>query len=143
MTNYKVLKSVAHDLGQSFLSDKNSVDSFKSYVPERLFTLARDHALPRIQIDFFNGTITPTAFAVGDVLKSISLYKRALPRLVESQGASWDTVRGAGLELVFELPTDSPAATNGKSVTPSFRCSVHILDDRGVSHVGRPTNWCR
>jgi hypothetical protein len=142
MTNYKVLKSVAHDLGESFLSDKNSVDSFKSYVPERLFVLACDHALSRIQIDFFKGTITPTVFAVGDVLKSISLYKRALPRLVESQGASWDTVRGAGLELVFDLPS-ARAVDGGEPVTPSFKCSVHILDDRGVSHVGRPTNWCR
>jgi hypothetical protein len=142
MTNYKVLKSVAHELGQSFLSDKNSVDSFKSYVPERLFVLARDHALPRIQIDFFKGTITPTAFAVDDVLKSISLYKRSLPRLVESQGGSWDTVRGAGLELVFDLPTDSRDGAD-PPVTPSFKCSVHILDDRGVSHVGRATNWCR
>ena len=137
MTNYKVLKSVAHDLGHSFLSDKNTVDSFKSYVPETLFALACDHALPRIQIDFFKGTITPTAFAVGDVLKSISLHKRVLPRLVESQGASWDTVRGAGLELVFDLPEDP------RAVTPSFKCSVHILDDRGVHHIGRPTNWCR
>jgi len=143
MTNYKALKSVAHDLGRSFLSDKNTVDSFKSYVPETLFALACDHALPRIQIDFFNGTITPTAFAVGDVLKSLSMYKRALPRIVESQGASWDAVRGAGLELVFDLPKDPRAVVDREPVTPSFKCSVHILDDRGVSHVGRPTNWCR
>jgi hypothetical protein len=143
MTNYKALKSVAHDLGHSFLSDKNTVDSFASYVPETLFALACAHALPRILIDFFKGTITPTVFAVGDVLKSVSLYKRALPRLVESQGASWDTVRGAGLELVFDLPGNPGAVTDPKAVTPSFKCSVHILDDRGVNHVGRPTNWCR
>jgi hypothetical protein len=143
MTKYKVLKNVAHDLGHSFLSDKNTVDSFESYVPETLFALACKHALPRILIDFFKGTITPTVFAVGDVLKSVSLYKRALPRLVESQGASWDTVRGAGLELVFDLPKDPRTGVDRGPVTPSFKCSVHILDDRGVSHVGRPTNWCR
>ncbi len=143
MRKNKVLKSVAHDLGHSFLSDKNSVDSFKSYVPETLFSLARTHALPRVLIDFFNGTVTPTTFAVQDVLKSVSLYKKALPRLVESQGASWDTVRGAGLELVFDLHEDSRAVVDGTPVTPSFKCRVHILDDRGTNHVGQPTNRCR
>ena len=143
MSNYKVLKSVAHDLGKSFLSDTNSVDSFASYVPETLFELARAHALPRIWIDFVNGTVTPTVFAVRDVLKSVSLYQKSLPRLVESRGASWDTVRGVGLELAFDLPSGPPAGGDGAPVEPSFKCSVHILDDRGIDHVGRPTNWCR
>ncbi|MGE0159018.1 MAG: hypothetical protein AB7T31_06355 [Gemmatimonadales bacterium] len=143
MTKYKALKSVAQDLGRSFLSDTNTVDSGKSHVPQTLFDLACSHALPRIQIDFFTGTITPTAFAVSDVLKSITMYRRALPRLVESRGASWDTVRGAGLELVFELPKNGRADADRVPATPSFKCSVRILDDRGVNHVGRPTNWCR
>ena len=143
MTKYKALRSVALHLGSSFLSDSNTVDSRKSFVPETLFALAREHALPRIVVDFFNGTITPTAFAVADVLKSITLYKRSLPGLVERQGASWDTVRGAGLELVFDLPKNGRAAAGQGPVTPSFKCSVHILDDRGVSNFARPTNWCR
>ena len=142
MSNYKVLKSVAHDLGQSFLSETNTVDSSKSYVPETLFALACTHSLPRVLIDFFNGTVTPTAFAVRDVLKSVSLYRKVLPQLVTNQGASWDTIRGAGLELVFDLPEDA-RALDPRTVKPSFKCSVHILDDRGIDHYGRPTNWCR
>ena len=143
MSKYKALKSVAHNLGHSFLSDMNTVDSFKSYVPETLFALACDNDLPRVVIDFFNGTVTPTTFSVPDVLKSVSMYRKVLPQLVERQGASWDAVRGAGLELVFDLPTDPHAVLDRRPVTPSFKCSVHILDDRGVSHYGRPTNWCR
>jgi hypothetical protein len=143
VSKYKALKSVAHDLGQSFLSETNTVDSSKSYVPETLFALACTHSLPRILIDFFNVTVTPTAFAVRDVLKSVTLYRKVLPQLVASQGASWDTVRGAGLELVFDLPTDSRAVPEPGAIKPSFKCSVHILDDRGISHYGRPTNWCR
>jgi hypothetical protein len=143
MPKYKALKSVAHNLGHSFLSEMNTVDSFKSYVPETLFALACAHALPRIMIDFFNGAVTPTTFAVHDVLKSVSMYRKALPRLVDSHGASWDTVRGAGLELVFELPTDPQALVDRAPVKPSFKCRVHVLDDRGINHVGQPTNWCR
>jgi hypothetical protein len=142
MSNYKVLKRVAHDLGQSFLSETNTVDSGKSFVPATLLELACTQALPRISIDFFNGTVTPTAFAVREVLKSVSMYKKVLPQLVSNQGASWDTVRGAGLELVFELPADARALIDGRSAKPSFKCSVHILDDRGTHHYGRPTNWC-
>jgi hypothetical protein len=141
MSKYKVLKSVAHNLGHSFLSDMNTVDSFGTFVPEIIFQLAQAHHLPRIAIDFLSGSIEPPQFAVADVRKSLEMYRGALPGLVESQGASWDVVRGAKLEIVFDLSMTKETMYAPHRPVPTFSSTVEIMDDRGIRHLGHPQHW--
>jgi hypothetical protein len=57
MPNYKALKSVAHNLGHSYLSLMNheGVD----YVVEHLFKTARRYGITHVEIDVLNGSISP------------------------------------------------------------------------------------
>jgi len=105
MPSYKVLKSVAHNLGHSFLSDMNTVDQFKSFIAEVLLDIAEDRSEPKVEIDLLAGTITPAAFRRSDIEESVRLYHRMLRRLVDDQGAAWSMVKAARLKLGFDLTT--------------------------------------
>ena len=140
MAKYKVLKSVAHNLGHSFLSDMNTGD-FKTFVPETIFQLALENHSPRVDIDFINQTVSPKVFDVPDVAKSVECYLKMLHALVEDQGSSWDFVREARLRLEFDLENTTETKCHPRRPKPSLKCLVEIVDDRGVTHQGRPNHW--
>lgn len=143
MRKYKVLKSVAHNLGHSFLSDMNAVSPGWTIVPEILYQVAKAQGEQHIAVDFLSGEIDPPSLRTPEVAESIANYQRQLPSLVESQGAAMEMVHGVTLNIEFRFDEPRHSRYDPEVELPSFECEVVIVDDRGSRHIGRPKKWWR
>lgn len=103
MSKYKVLKSVAHNLGHSFLSDMNAAEPRYTIVPELLYQSAKKLGLAHVRIDFKAGTIEPEDLRSRQIDRAIDNYRRALPDLIASQGVDPESVREAQMEIWFDF----------------------------------------
>jgi hypothetical protein len=59
MAKYKNIKSVAHNIGHSFLSDMNMLGSGKGYVmvPDEIYRVAKEAKEPRLRVDLMTGEV--------------------------------------------------------------------------------------
>ena len=141
---YKNIKSVAHNLGHSFLSDMNAVsERHNEYriVPAELFALAARASVPRVVVDFLARTVEPGELATPVVQQSVVNYARELFRLCETQNVDAASVRSARLVLDFDYGRRRTQLHHPYESVQEFTCRVEIVDDRGVEHLGEPTNW--
>src|SRR4051812_6632744 len=141
---YKNIKSVAHNLGHSFLSDVNLAGTWPDIVmvPDMIYQAARASEEPLVRIDFFRKTVEPAAVATDIVREAVGHYARGLPRLLESQSVLPAMVTGAELTLRFDFDGARPARYVAGREVPSVECVVRLTDDRGIVHEGRPAHWC-
>jgi hypothetical protein len=51
------------------------------------------------------------------------------------------SIQGATLKLEFDYTRQRPSPYFPEEPVQEFSCVVEILNDRGVTHIGRPTNW--
>ncbi len=145
MAKYKNIKSVAHNIGHSFLSDMNMLGSGKGYVmvPDEIYRVAKEAKEPRLRVDLMTGEVEPPTLATKLIRESAELYARKLPALLESQSVEPQMVRSAFLDLTFDLANPRAARYHPHEELPTFECTVTLDDDRGISHSAHPTNWCR
>jgi hypothetical protein len=154
---YKNLKSVAHNLGHSFLSEMNHVASsgpvpasarFGSetnlaVVPELIYKLAQQSGQVEVRVDFIRKEVAPPVFATPEVLRSVANYATMLHGLLSSQKLSPEAIVSARMTLNFDLG-NAQASEGGDAVEiPSVECLVEIEDDRGELHRAQPTKWWR
>ena len=144
MPKYKNIKSVAHNLGHSFLSDMNLAGTWPDIVmvPNVIYEAAKALGEPLVRIDFYRGTVEPAAVAAEIVREAVEHYARGLPRLLESQSVLPSMVRAAELTLRFDFDVSRPARHAPGREVPSVECIVRLTDDRGIVHEGRPVHWC-
>lgn len=142
---YKNIKSVAHNLGHSFLSDMNAVTSRGKYevVPDILFEQAAERRIPGLEIDFLSRQVVPPEMASDVTEQSVVNYGRELFRLCEAQGVDAASIKAATLTIEFDYTRQRRSPYFPDEPVQEFSCVVAILDDRGVTHIGRPTNWWR
>jgi hypothetical protein len=142
MAKYKVLKSVAHNLGHSFLSDSNAAGDPWTYVAPQLYQNMKRQGLPKVTIDFLAQTVTPAAAATPLVIQSVGWYQTMLERMLKAERLDLASLTSATLELAFDLenPLTPPGPRQADEI-PSFECDVRLVDDRGKVHLGRPVEW--
>jgi hypothetical protein len=145
MAKYKNIKSVAHNIGYSFLSDMNMVSSGKSYafVPEEIYWSAKAANEPVVRIDLLTGEVTPAALATRNVRRSAESYAERFPELLRSQSVEPSMVRTASIELRFDFAHPGVSRMEPALELPNVSCTVLVLDDRGVTHEAHPRHWCR
>ena len=141
MAKYKVLASVAHNLGHSYLSLMNYVSD--DYIVEHLFRRARETGETRVRIDVLEGTIEPPAFQTPVLVDSVARERAAFGRLVQTGGAALDMVSTARMEIVFDIAATRPSPTVPGLELAAYRCTVEIVDDRGKHHVAEVPEWWR
>ena len=143
MPKYKNIKSVAHNLGYSFLSDLNYVGTGSQfcYVPELLYETAKSTRSPLIRIDFMARTVEPRSVAIPQVLKAVEHYANWLPKLLESQSVVPAMVRAARMTLTFDFAHPRPSKYDVDKELPNLTCVVSMEDDRGVIHEASPNKW--
>ena len=141
MAKYKVLRSVAHNLGHSYLSLMNYVDG--DYIVEHLFRRARETGEARVEIDVLQGTIEPAAFQTPVLVDSVARERTWLGRLVQSGGAALDMISAARIEIVFDLAATRPSPNMPGAELAVYRCAVEIVDDRGKHHMANVPEWWR
>jgi hypothetical protein len=144
LPKYKNIKSVAHNLGYSFLSNVNLAGTWPDIVmvPDVIYQAARASEASLVRIDFINGTVEPPAVAADLVREAVGHYARALPSLLESQSVLPTMVTAAELTLRFDFERARPARSITGREVPSVECVVRLTDDRGVVHEARPSQWC-
>lgn len=140
---YKNIKSVAHNLGHSFLSDTNATGERSSWtiVPELLFAEAARRQEPEVRIDFLTGEISPAALAIPEVKRSVEHYGRWLPALLESQSIEATSVVAAALTIRFDYSRTRRTQYHPVREIQEFSCLVELRDDRGVVHRAEPDHW--
>jgi hypothetical protein len=145
MPKYKNIKSVAHNIGHSFLSDMNMLGSGKGYVlvPEEIYFVAKAANEPVVRIDLITAEIEPAAIATPNIRESVEIYTRKLPELLVSQSVEPQMVRSALLELRFDFAHPGVSRSYPEVELPSVACTVSLDDDRGITHEASPKNWCR
>jgi hypothetical protein len=136
MPKYKNIKSVAHNIGHSFLSDMNMLRSGKAFVlvPEEIYSLAKAANEAVVEIDLMTGEVRPAAIASPNVLESAEIYSRKLPELLESQSVEPQMVRNALLELRFDFAHPHQSRSYPEVELPNVSCTVSLDDDRGITH---------
>jgi hypothetical protein len=140
---YRNIKSVAHNIGHSFLSDMNAVGSGGRYtiVPELLFRAAEREAVPFVRVDLLAGTVEPPSLALPEVREAVGYYVRRLPELLATQNVTPSAVTGARLTIEFDHSQRRVARYHPEVSIPEFTCVVELTDDRSAIHHGRPDNW--
>ena len=145
MGKYKNIKSVAHNIGHSFLSDMNMLGSGRAFVlvPEEIYWVAKAANEATVRIDLITGEVEPPAVATPNVTESAAIYARKLPDLLLSQSVEPQMVRSAFLQLEFDFANPGVSRSEPTLELPNVRCTVVLDDDRGISHEAHPENWCR
>jgi len=138
MARYKVLKSVAHSFGHSFVSLMNYAED--DYVMGHLLTQARLTRNNRLMVDILSGQAAPRALLTKPVIDSVSRYAAWFPKLVVSHRTELRFVRSAAMEIVFDLNVERPVRGTVLIESP-FVCRVTIVDDRGKGWSAEIRDW--
>ncbi|HWL41280.1 MAG TPA: hypothetical protein VNO75_13710 [Gemmatimonadaceae bacterium] len=140
---YKNIKSIAHNLGHSFLSDMNASGSGGRYVivPELLFAAAARERIPQVRIDLISRQVTPTSVISKELQGSVVNYAAMLFRLCHDQNVDDQAIRSAELMITFDYDRVRRTKYHPIREIQEFACVVEIVDDRGVLHQAHPDHW--
>jgi hypothetical protein len=150
---YKVIKSVAHNFGHSFVSLMNYRGD--DYVMSHLARLVVETGYAELSVDLMTGRAEPRALLWGPVGASLAAYVQWFPQLVVSQGVEPSAVAMGRMRILFLPRQRSTHSDFANAWTIPFECVVTLADDRGELHEGRvqdswlvddsfaPSRWLR
>ena len=141
MASHKVLRSVAHNLGHSYLSLMNWRG--ENYVVEHLYQRAKSTGESEVRIDALAGTIEPPAFQIPVLLESVAGLRGAVARMVQTGGAALDLVSSVRMVIRFDLHARKYSDRVPDVELAVYDCTVEILDERGKQHVATVKEWWR
>jgi hypothetical protein len=141
MARYKVLKSVAHNVGHRYLSLMNWRAG--NYVVEHLYRAAREANEPRVIINVLCESIEPEAVRTAVLLESVAHARAWLGQLVQSQGAALDMISALTIAVDFRFWDTRPSPDVPDLDLIAYTCNVEIVDDRGRSHTAAVPEWWR
>jgi hypothetical protein len=123
MPKYKVLKSVAHNTGHSFLSAMNWYDG--AFPLNHLRAAAAAVGVNAVTIDLLRGEITPARVMNRAVKTAVESAATMFEYQLRVQG--WAPSQFEMAELRLELP--------------DRLCQVELVDDRGKHHIADVVQW--
>jgi hypothetical protein len=140
---YKNIKSAAHNLGHSFLSDTNAFTLNGNYaiVPKLLFEEAARRRMNRVTIDFLSGEVEPPELDQPWLRTAVGHYVRNLADQLRSQNVDAAAIRSVRLILTFDFDRSRRTLYEPIQETQEFACSVEVRDDRGKVHRAEPNHW--
>lgn len=139
MARYKVLKSVAHNIGHSFTSLMNYADD--DYVMGHILRFARKTGADTLTIDFVKGEAGPPELLAEPLSQVPVRYTRFFWDMVDKQGSERSCVRAATLTLRYNLATNRPLHRNPAFVESPYDCDVRITDVRGKDYTAHFHAW--
>jgi hypothetical protein len=140
MARYKVLPSIAHNFGQSFVGASKEREG--DHLLGRLLADARRTREPTLRLDILTGEATPAALVTPSLARILERYVAAFPDLVSGAHTDMQYVRAARMELTFDLATQRPVEGAASQRESPFLCRVAIDDDRGKTWVAELEGWC-
>ena len=140
MARYKVLPSIAHNFGQSFVgASKERADD---HLLGRLLSDARRTRQATLRLDILTGEATPATLVSRSLARILERYVSDFPDLVAGSHSDMQFIRGARMELTFDLATERPVEGGGSQRESPFLCRVAIQDDRGKTWIAELRGWC-
>jgi hypothetical protein len=138
---YRVLGSVAHNFGHSFVSRENHDRATGDYVIGQLARAAVSSGEQELFMDVLARTAGPPPLLTPAVRHSLARYAGWFGELLRSHGITAEAVIQATLRVRFDLSRARVPGRTGPFML-SFRCVVEITDDRGRVHTGTvPGAW--
>ncbi len=135
MARYKVLKSVAHNVADSFVSALNYTQD--GHVVCCLLTDARATGCNSYFIDFV-GAKHSAIFNDSNLARIVPFYSKMFWDNVDAQGSSRSYVSSAKLTMQFNLESRRESKNGYEN---PYRCQLELLDDRGVDHTQSLEGW--
>jgi hypothetical protein len=135
MPRYKVLKSVAHNIGHSFTSLMNYAED--DYTMGHILKFARETGANTLTIDFVTGKGQPAALLREPICEVPRWYAKMFWDLVATSGSEPSMVQKASLTLRYDLAK----SRSGPPVESPYACDVSILDDRGKHYEAHFEGW--
>ena len=135
MPRYKVLKGVAHNIGQSFTSLMNFADD--DYAMGHILRFARETGISELTIDLVSGLGQPAALLRDPITSLPQWYTKMFWNLVASSGSDRSLVQAANLTLRYDLTN----TVSGPPAENRYICDVVILDDRGKAYRADFRGW--
>lgn len=135
MAKYKVLTSVAHNIGHSFRSLMNYAED--DYIMGHILRLARKTGCDTLTIDFVKREAGPPELLVPPISEVPAHYIDRFWDLVQRHGSDASLVRSATLVLRYKLETQWPHPRAHQFSESPYACDVRITDIRGKDHVAR------
>jgi hypothetical protein len=139
VARYKVLKSVAHNIGHSFTSLMNYAGD--DYVMGHILRLARLTGQDTLTIDFVAGNAAPVELLQEPISEIPAQYTRFFWSLVETHGSDRTYVKAATLTLHYDIRTQRPLHGNLRIIESPYTCDVRITDDRGRAYTSHFAAW--
>jgi hypothetical protein len=106
MTNYRILKSVAHNWAHSFLSGGNFAAD--TIMTQLLFETARELRQSSIMINPLAGTIDPEQAATSSIRNVLANLPFHFEQALKSQGCAIDMVTSVELHINFDFQQPCP-----------------------------------
>ena len=135
MAKYKVLKSVAHNIGHSFTSLMNYAGD--DYVMGHVLRFARRTGCDTLTIDFVKREAGPSELLAAPISEVPTYYIERFWDLIRRHGSDPSLVKSASLVLRYNLETRWPHPGAPQFSESAYACDVHITDDRGKDYVAR------
>ncbi len=147
MPTHKALRSVAHNLGTSFLSMTNYLEN--TFVVQHLLMAARDAHVSSLTIDLLAGTIHPERARSKAIARALGYVREQLRDMVVRSNSDMSYIASARMEITFRFAQKIPGTPPGHSfgagvIVPEmvpYSCVVTIVDERGVSHKATIPEW--
>ena len=140
MARYKVLPSIAHNFGQAFVG--RSKERADDHLLGRLLADARRTRAATLRLDILTGEATPAALVSRSLARVLDRHVRGFPDLVAGGHSDMEHIRGARMELTFDLATERPVEGAANQRESPFLCRVAIQDDRGKTWIAELGGWC-
>jgi hypothetical protein len=131
MPRLKVLKGVAHNIGQSFTSSMNYAGD--NYSMGHILEFARKTGLSTLTIDFMTGQGEPMGLLRDPISLLPEWYTKMFWNMVKSSGSDRSLIQSAALTLNYDLQRTSRAPYIHFPLTP-YTCDVSIFDIHGKDY---------
>ncbi len=137
--SYKIIKSIAHNLGHSFTSLMNYHGT--DYVLGHILRAARMTGKYKLEVDFLTGTALPPELLFASVKESIEWYCKTFADFVNRSGSDIDLIVSAKMTIEFDLKTARPYPHNHRIIENPYKCDVVIIDNRQKEHTAHFEGW--
>ena len=140
MARYKVLHSIAHNFGQSFVGA--SKERAHDHLLGRFLADARRTGQATLRLDILTGEATPSVLISRPLARTLERHVKGFPDLVAGDHTDMQYISGARMELTFDLATERPVEGAPNQRESPFLCRVAIDDDRGKTWIAELRGWC-
>ena len=139
MKSYKIMKSIAHNLGHSFTSLMNYHGD--DYVMGHILRAARSTGKEKLEIDLLTGIAEPIELLVEPIRESLVWHSKTFPDFVDRSGSDINLINSAKMTVQYTLGIERPYPHDHKYIENPYTCDVVIIDNRNKEHSAHFEGW--